>query len=107
MKKIITSVGNTLDSEFDFRFGRAGWFCLYDIETGSTQFIENINKNSNGGAGTKSAELVAELGATQVISGDFGPKAKSLLEKMKIQMVIIDKKDKTVREIVNHIKNKN
>ena len=53
------------------------------------EIIENINKNSNGGAGTKSAELVAELGATQVISGDFGPKAKSLLEKMKIQMVII------------------
>lgn len=105
MKRIITSTGNTLDSEFDLRFGRAGWFCIFDGETGTTQFIENENKDSNGGAGTKSVELIAELGATQVISGDFGPKAKSLLEKMKIQMVIINKKNRTVQEIVNQFGN--
>ena len=81
MKKIITSTGDSLNSECDLRFGRASWFCVYDIETGKTQFIKNENKDLNGGAGTKSAEFVAELGATQIISGDFGPKAKSLLEK--------------------------
>ena len=104
MKRIITTTGNSLDSEFDLRFGRAGWFCVHDIETGETEFIKNENKDLNGGAGTKSAELVAELGAIQVISGDFGPKAKSLLEKMKIQMVIIDKKDRTVQDILKYIK---
>jgi predicted Fe-Mo cluster-binding NifX family protein len=105
MKKVITSTGNSLLSEFDLRFGRAGWFCIYDIETGKTQFIKNKNKDLNGGAGTKSAELVAELGATQIISGDFGPKAKSLLEKMKIQMVVIDGKSKTIQEIIDLFNN--
>ena len=101
MKKVITSTGNSLLSEFDLRFGRAAWFCIFDMETGKTQFIINKNKDLNGGAGTKSAELVAELGATQIISGDFGPKAKSLLEKMKIQMVVIDGKSKTIQEIID------
>ena len=105
MKRIITSTGNSLDSEFDLRFGRAGWFCIHDIKTGQTEFIKNENKDLNGGAGTKSAELVAQLGAIQVISGDFGPKAKSLLEKMKIQMVILNEKYKTVQEIIDHLYN--
>ena len=43
MKTVITSSGNTIQSNFDRRFGRAAWFCLYDEETGQTEFIENEN----------------------------------------------------------------
>ena len=56
----ILVTGNNLDSGFDLRFGCAGWFCILDEETG----------------------------ATRVISGDFGSKAKELLEKFNIQMVL-------------------
>ncbi len=41
------------------------------------------------GAGGKVVETAIELGVTKVISGDFGPKAKDLLEKFNIQMVIL------------------
>ncbi len=105
MKKIITSTGDSLNSEFDLRFGRASWFCIYDMENRKTEFIKNVNKDLNGGAGIKSAELVAELGVKQIISGDFGPKAKSMLEKMKIQMVVINEKSKTVQEIIDRFSN--
>jgi predicted Fe-Mo cluster-binding NifX family protein len=105
MKIIITSTGNNLNSKFDLRFGRSGWFCVYDTVTKDTQFIENTNKNANGGAGTKTAEMVAELEVTSVISGDFGPKAKSLLEKFKIQMIIMDGKHKSIQDIIDIIKN--
>lgn len=105
MKTIITSTGNKLNSGFDLRFGRAGWFCIYDTITGTTEFIENENKNANGGAGTKTAEKVAELGITKVISGDFGPKAKILLEQLKIQMIIMHEKNKTVQQIIDKINN--
>jgi predicted Fe-Mo cluster-binding NifX family protein len=105
MKIIITSTGDTLNSKFDLRFGRSGWFCVYDDVEHSTQFIENANKNANGGAGTKTAEMIAELEANRVISGDFGPKAKSLLNKLKIQMIIMDGKNKTIQEIIDTIKN--
>ena len=40
MKTIISSLGDNLDSGFDLRFGRAGWFCLLDEETGKPIFEE-------------------------------------------------------------------
>lgn len=104
MTIIITSTGDGINSRLDLRFGRSNWLCIYDTIKNTTFFIENVNKNLNGGAGTKTAELVAELEASRVISGDFGPKAKSLLEKLKIQMIMIDDENKSVREIIDTIK---
>ncbi|MCK3684918.1 NifB/NifX family molybdenum-iron cluster-binding protein [Maribellus sp. YY47] len=103
MKTIITSKGNDLQSVFDPKFGRAGWFCVYDNETRSTHFIENSFKNVNGGAGTKTSEMAAELGAAQVISGDFGPKARTMLEKFKIQMIILEEEGQSVQKIIDKI----
>jgi len=100
MKTLITSKGNSTDSLFDLRFGRGKYFCIFDNETGKTDFIENINANAQGGAGTKTSEKVIELGVKKVISGDFGPKAKDLLIKFGIQMVIISDSNKTIMEII-------
>ncbi|WP_319480589.1 NifB/NifX family molybdenum-iron cluster-binding protein [uncultured Draconibacterium sp.] len=105
MKTIITSSGDNVDSKFDLRFGRAGWFCVYDKETHATNFIENSFKNSNGGAGTKSSEMAAELGAEQIISGHFGPKAKDMLEKFQIQMIELDDEELNVKDIILKIEN--
>lgn len=102
---LITSTGNHLNSKLDLRFGRAAWFCIYNAETKETEFIENENVNAQGGAGTKTAEKVAELGVNKVISGDFGPKAKSLLERFKIQMIILDEGNSTIQDILNKLKN--
>jgi len=104
MKTVITSKGNIRQSKFDLRFGRASWFCVYDRETKSVEFVENKFKDLNGGAGTKSSEMVAELGANQVISGDFGPKAKSLLERLNIQMIILDESQLKIEDIINKLK---
>ncbi len=104
MKTIITSTGNQLNSIFDLRFGRAGWFCLYDDQLDEISFIENENISSQSGAGTKTVEKVVELGVQKVISGDFGPKAKELLEKFNIQMVLLQDDNKTVQKIIDQLK---
>ena len=104
MKTVITSTGSELGSPFDMRFGRAGWFCLYDESNGEVQFYENENANAQGGAGTKAAEKMVELGVTKVISGDFGPKAKELLDRFNIQMVIIQDENNTVQEVIDRLK---
>lgn len=104
MKTLISSTGNKLDSGFDLRFGRAGWFCLLDEKTGETSFYENENKEASHGAGSKAVEKVVELGATRVISGDFGPKAKELLEKFNIQMVLLTDDSKSIADIAEGIK---
>lgn len=105
MKTVITSEGDTVNAPFDKRFGRAEWFCVYDEETSNVTFISNENVNAGNGAGTKSAEKMVELGVKKVISGDFGPKAKDLLEKFDVQMVIIAQVDGlTVADVIEKIK---
>ena len=100
MKTLITSKGDSTDSFFDLRFGRGKYFCIYDDESGKLEFIKNENAEAQGGAGTKTSEKVIELGVKKVISGDFGPKAKDLLNRFGIQMVIINNADKTIMDII-------
>ncbi|MGQ1891473.1 NifB/NifX family molybdenum-iron cluster-binding protein [Thermophagus sp. OGC60D27] len=103
MKTLITSTTENSEGLFDKRFGRAAWFCVLDEETGETSFLKNENAEGQSGAGTKTAEKVVELGVEKVISGDFGPKAKKLLEKFGVQMVIINE-DLKVIDLINRIK---
>ena len=105
MKTVITSQGNRLNDLFDQRFGRAAWFCVYNEESGETTFVENRQVDATSGAGMKVVEKMVELGVEKVISGDFGPKAKSLLEKFNIQMVIISDDHQTIKEIISKLKN--
>ena len=104
-KTVITSTGNDLNAKFDKRFGRAAWFCVFNSETNGTTFYENQNINANQGAGTKAAEKMVELKVSRIISGDFGPKAKELLDKFNIQMIIIQDDNATVQTIINRMKN--
>jgi predicted Fe-Mo cluster-binding NifX family protein len=103
MKTIITSTGNELSSKFDLRFGRAKYFCLYDENTRETKFYKNEQVSALSGAGVKAAEKMVELGVKKIISGDFGPKAKNLLNKFQIQMVVIQDNNYTIQDIINSL----
>ena len=104
MKTMISSSGNSLESPFDLRFGRAAWFCLFDETTGKASFFQNDYKDEFQGVGGKVVEKAVELGVTKVMSGDFGPKAKDLLERFNIQMVIIPDETKRIADIVEKLK---
>lgn len=103
MKTVISASENSVSSDFDKRFGRAAWFCVVDEETGRADFVENLGKDSNNGAGTKAAEKMAVLDVTKVISGHFGPKAKDLLDELNIQMVVIQEDGLSVQDIIDKI----
>ena len=105
MKTVITSKGDSPKAKFDPRFGRTGWFCIIDDESGKPTFIENDQTEATGGAGVKVAEKMVEIGVTKVISGDFGPKAKELLDKFNIQMVIITDDHQSIKEIISRLTN--
>ena len=104
MKTVITSSGDSVAAEFDKRFGRAEWFCVYDETTKQTEFISNSNINASNGAGTKAAEKMVELSVGKVISGDFGPKAKELLDQFDVQMVIIQEDGISVQDVIDKIR---
>ncbi|MCF8380280.1 MAG: hypothetical protein K9H49_11920 [Bacteroidales bacterium] len=106
MKIVISSEGAEMNSVFDLRFGRAAYFCVYNEESGITEFLKNEHADDQGGAGTKTSEKMVELGVQKVISGDFGPKAKDILERFNIQMVILPDNNRTVGEIIETLKGK-
>ncbi len=101
MKTVITSTGNSVKSAFDVRFGRADWFCLLEEKGKTPAFIKNEMADATGGAGVKAAETMAELGVKRVISGHFGPKAKDLLEKLDIEMVLQKESNVTIQEVIS------
>jgi predicted Fe-Mo cluster-binding NifX family protein len=101
MKIAITSTGNNLESKLDPRFGRCGFFVIYDTETKGYEFIPNPNKDIQEGAGPASVQLVASRNAVKIISGEFGIKIKPLLDSLKIQMIVIKDPEKRVQEIID------
>jgi len=100
MKVAITSTGNSLDSTLDQRFGRCGFFIIYDTDAKGMEFIPNPNKDAQEGAGPASVQLVASRNVQKIISGEFGIKIKSLLDSLKIQMVVLKEPEKTIGEII-------
>jgi len=100
MKIAITATGNQEDSLLDSRFGRCTYFAVYDTEKKTTEFFKNPNKESASGAGPASVQFIASKGAEKVVCGDFGGKAKSLLEQLKIRMVVLKDPKKTIGEII-------
>jgi len=100
MKIAITSTGNNLESNLDQRFGRCSYFVIYDIETKGMEFIPNPNKDAQEGAGPASVQLVASRDVKKIVSGEFGIKIKSLLDSLKIQMIVLKEPEKTVGEII-------
>jgi predicted Fe-Mo cluster-binding NifX family protein len=105
MKIAITSTGDNLDSLMDQRFGRCAWFVIYDDETKGVEILPNSNKEALDGAGPAAVQLVASRKVSKIVSGEFGIKIKSLLDSMKIQMIVLKNQEKTVREIIEMIEN--
>jgi predicted Fe-Mo cluster-binding NifX family protein len=88
MKVAISISGNTLDSTFDARFGRAAAFCIVDTENGEWQAFDNPALSASGGAGVQAAQFVAKQGAGAVVSGAFGPNAFDTLAAAEIEMYL-------------------
>ena len=105
MKVAITSNGNSLESKLDQRFGRCGYFIIYDTETKGIEFLPNPNKDAQEGAGPASALLVSLGKVQKIISGEFGIKIKSLLDSLKIQMIVLKQPEKSIREIIEMLNN--
>ncbi len=104
MKTVITSSGDKLQSMMDPRFGRCAYFCIYDQENGSSTFLKNEYATGQSGVGQKVAEKMLNLGIKRIVSGDFGPKAKEMLDKYQVQLVKFTDDNKTIQQIIETLK---
>ena len=104
MKIAVSSVGETLESAVDPRFGRAAQFLLVDTDTGEHTLISNAqNLNAAQGAGIQAAETVSSHGAEYVMTGHCGPKAFRALNAAGIK--VVSGIEGTVAEAVDMLKN--
>ncbi len=86
-KVAISSEGSGLESMVDPRFGRAGYFVVYDTASCDVSCIDNGASQALGqGAGIATAECLAGKGVEVVLSGYVGPKAFQALHAADIKV---------------------
>ncbi len=76
---VISSFGETLESQMDNRFGRAEYFSVYDSQTQKAESVANPAIHATGGAGIAAAQQVIKLKADMLITGHLGPNAFEVL----------------------------
>jgi len=86
MKVIIPVEEKTPEAPVCVSFGRTPLFLMADTESGKTEFFENTAVSSQGGAGIKAAQLLADKGAQAVITYRCGENAASVLEPAGIKL---------------------
>jgi predicted Fe-Mo cluster-binding NifX family protein len=89
--KILFAVENNagLDSVMDSRFGRAGYFLIYDTDEKKVLSVEeNKFKNEAHGVGIKIASFVVESGCRVAIGPQPGPKAVTILAQANVKIIV-------------------
>ncbi len=100
MKVAICAGDGSIDAPVDSRFGRCACFVVTGTETGDNiEVITNDNAGAAGGAGPRSARLLADRGVNAVVAGNFGPKAVTVLRAAGIRLYT--GAEGTVRDTVN------
>ncbi|MCK4831040.1 NifB/NifX family molybdenum-iron cluster-binding protein [bacterium] len=89
MKLVLSSTGESLDSQVDVRFGRCPFFIIAEIENSKikkTRAIENKAMMQGGGAGITAAQIIANEEIDVVIIINIGPKAVDIFQQLEIEV---------------------
>lgn len=80
MRVAFTAGGESLDSPFDNRFGRAEKFIIYDTESDTFEVLDNThNLQAVQGAGVQSAQHIIDSKVDELVTGNLGPKAAQII----------------------------
>lgn len=101
---MITSQGDSLQSQPNLRFGRTPFFIKYDTENELWESLQNEAVNETGGAGVAAAQLLINQNASGALSGRFGPNAHRALSSAGIKMFTFDASCQTVEDVINRYK---
>lgn len=88
MKIAATSNSRSLDDVIEPRFGRCHYYLIVETDTLDFEAIENPSISLVGGAGIQSAQLMADKGVTNVLTGNCGPNAYQTLNAAGINIIV-------------------
>ena len=86
MKIALPVEEKSLNTPVCVSFGRTPFFVMFDTENGEYEFIDNSAAASQGGAGIKAAQLLADNGADVVITIRCGENAAEVLKPAEITL---------------------
>jgi predicted Fe-Mo cluster-binding NifX family protein len=86
MRIAITCQDDTLEGMVDQRFGRCKYFLIVDIgdKAKEAKAVLNQGAEQGHGAGIKAAQQIGDLGVKKVLTGQLGPNATAVLDKLGI-----------------------
>lgn len=105
MRVAFTAGGESLDSPFDNRFGRAEKFIIYDTESDTFEVLDNThNLQAVQGAGVQSAQHIIDSKVDELVTGNLGPKAAKII--FAAGILVYQAKAETVSEALAMYKSK-
>ena len=106
MNKIfaISSAGKTEKSFLDLRFGKCENVVIFNKTEKQYSIIENPFRNQEQ-SGIKLVRFLQNEGVSTIITGEVGPKVSDLLEKEKLQLVLLHEERIKIEEVLQRIGN--
>ena len=86
MKIAIPVEDNRIDCNVCVSFGRTPYFLIYDIETKTSTFINNVAAATSGGAGIKAAQIIVDNKAKALLTFRCGENAADVLKTANVEI---------------------
>jgi predicted Fe-Mo cluster-binding NifX family protein len=74
----------TINGDVCVSFGRAPYFLIYDTKTNEEIYLDNSAVASQGGAGVKAAQVVADNGVKALLTPRIGENAEKVLRNAEV-----------------------
>lgn len=76
----------SMDTNICISFGRAPYFMIYDTESKDASFLDNSAAASQGGAGVKAAQIIADSGVGALLTPRCGENAAEVFQASNIKI---------------------
>ena len=101
----ISSAGKTEKSFLDLRFGKCENIVFYNADNDTYSIVENPYKNSEH-SGVKLVKFLQNENVSTIVTGEVGPTVSKLLEKEKLQLVLLHEERIKIEDIITRIRKK-
>ena len=99
----ISSKGKTEKSLLDLRFGKCEHVVIFDSGRDEINIYENPFK-SGGKSGIRLVEHLQSKGVDTIVTGEVGPGVSALLEKERLQLVLLEEERIKIEDVLSRIK---